>query len=123
MYSSTGYIYSLGWNGNIKTLNIVFFSGANCTGTAYIIEADNSSNSKTVFYSKYLNKYYVPKTINADGTAYASATPVTTNSYDKNDGSVVNYTQTSVSIELVETTKALVGIPATITPPLTIVFK
>ena len=125
MYSSTGYMYAITWEGiltnKVNSFGIpVNFSGLNCTGTAYYTPGGDA------FYGKYIvtygTKIYKPKTINANGTAYKSSVTTASNFYE-DFGVCGNSSSTSSQAELVETTRSEVGIPATITPPLTITFK
>jgi hypothetical protein len=119
LLSSENYIYTIKWTGAYYTKSI-YFSESNCAGTAYIIGYD--LYGKTVFYSSYLKTFYIPKTINTDGTAYYDTTTKINTSSDDIDGTCYNYSQSNYDIELVETTKTAVGIPD-LTLPLSIEFE
>jgi hypothetical protein len=122
IYSQENYIYFLGWNGQIFD-STFYFSGADCAGTRYILVGQYDSYSmlgKMVFRDAANDKLYVPKTINADGTAL-SVSVNALSSYSA--GICTNTNLTYYFSEMQETTKASVGIPETITAPLSIIFN
>lgn len=115
--STTGYIYQLKWDGSIKILDPIGYSGADCTGTAYynIGISEGVLNGKSIIFDG--TNYFIPKSSNADGSAYFDkVNEINYQSYFE-AGTCTNYSDSSYLIELQETTKSIVGLPNTITPP------
>ncbi|MBN1412689.1 MAG: hypothetical protein JW969_17710 [Spirochaetales bacterium] len=122
--SSNDYIYHISWSGSLLPNDPLYFTEVDCAGTAYIY---NSwiIYGKSTFYSAYLGTLFTANTINADGTLYYLPGAVTVNSMDTNGACTNGIPQPSGFNfgELKTITRAEAGIPATITPPLTIVFE
>jgi len=142
IYSPKGYIYQIDWQGNIIPSSFVlggedvfcpnfFYSDNNCTGSPFCFIFDTYGYSKTysgkmVSYGKYLNKLYIPKIINYDGTAYCNKnSKVDMSSYDSFGICQTGYHNmaTTYAIELKETDRNTIGIPNIIMPPLYLSFE
>lgn len=122
VYNQEDYLYFLGWNGQIFD-DTFYFSGSGCTGTRYSNVGQYESYAmigKIVFRDATIDKLYVPKTVNADGTALTTSLNALSFS---SSGICTNTNLTSYFSELIETTKASVGIPETITAPISIIFN
>ncbi len=121
MYSSNNYMYIMKWDGTFLTQPI-YFSESSCTGTAYVYRdslIEYPSYGKFALYGTD-SKLYRYKTVNEDGTS-----SIISISYESiyDSGMCSALSGTTDASELEETTRASVGIPATITPPLSVVFK
>jgi len=123
MYSSTGYIYTIDWNGNLYP-NGIYYTGANCSGTPHLYVTNGVGYyGKSVYYGMSLGKIYIPNTVNSNGTSYYdTVNKIAILSID-NYGTIQNFSASYFGIQLKESDRTTTGIPATITPPIHIEFK
>ncbi len=128
IYSPSGYMYWIDWAGSlIDTSDDIYFSELDCKGTLYsdMGYADKGIYGKIVTYDKFHDKLYRLKS-SLITAGYIKGISITVKSeYLHSDGTCENTTNpyTSGVIELEETTRADVGIPATITAPITLDFQ
>lgn len=136
LITSTGHLVCLKWDGTIiydqnvqgATTNGMQFTGSGCTGTPFLF---NSTQPQSL-YPKFLwisagasPRMFVVKTFDEDGRPYYDSTtprPRLSILYQVGTTSTVSGTGTG-TIECVEVTNTDIGLPATITVPLTIQFK
>jgi len=125
IYSPSGYMYWINWSGALSQEDWIFFSTDNCTGTPYVESGNNSNRfGKVVIYDEQHNKLYRLKSSLITSGGYITPTQITYKSYYDYEGTCRNDLPYVLSaIELEETTRAAVGIPETITPPITLNFQ
>ncbi len=113
LFTSTGHLATLRWDGSFET-SPVFFTTPGCTGTAYLNSRATASRrifAKRVVFSKFTTSIYLP-----NATTSASVAGASTDS----DGLCRGTTSAVHGWALTATTRATVGLPATIAGPLTL---
>lgn len=113
LFTSTGHLATLRWDGSFET-SPVFFTTAGCTGTAYLNSRATASRrifAKRVVFSKYTASIYVPNATTSASVAGASS---------DSDGLCRTTGTAAHGWALTATTRATVGLPATISGPLTL---
>lgn len=113
LLTTSGWIVRLDHSGSIIVGDSIYFSGTECTGTAYRY-SDNSIYGKSLFYSG--TAYYKP------ASSPSNSLPLTSVSYVsrlESNGNCTNFSGTaSEATELTTATLAETGLPATITGPI-----
>ena len=121
LYTSTGHIVTINWAGNPGyelTTSYILFSNTGCTGTAY---AGGTFGSYGKMTASDGTNWYIPKTVNSDGSAYSASV---TYQSGKNYGSLCSASgSTQVLVELVQVAKTNIGLPATIATPISLTFR
>ena len=121
--TSTGYVAQIAPTGAVAPIQ-TWFTGTNCTGTGYVNDGQNTGGEvlpgKWVVGLPSLSAIGVPATVAANGTTTSEV--ATMNSiYNISSGCRNETTPTSHSgWKLRTATRTEVGLPATITAPLTI---
>jgi hypothetical protein len=116
--SSTGYFYSILWTGGFVAAQI-YYSNTGCTGTAWLNAASTQPRlwySKFALYEGATGDFDLVSNADANG----NATNVTASVASVFSASCAPITGSVGGFVLQRTTRAALGIPATITPPLTI---
>jgi len=127
VYSPSGYMYRIDWAGSlIDASDDIYFSELNCEGIPYMgdVSKDAKIYGKVVTYDKFHDKLYrLKSSLITDG--YIKVISITVKAeYNRSDGTCENTSSSPIGvIELEETTRADVGIPATITAPITLDFQ
>lgn len=108
--STTGYIYRVNWDGILQDFNAVYFSSSDCSGAPY---------TYTGRYPKFGFSYNgnVYKYVNGSNVG----SPFSYNSQDANYEPCNTTSGTTDAAPLELTTKAVLGIPATIVGPIVLV--
>jgi hypothetical protein len=114
-----GYIVSFGWDNALSAAQL-WWTGAGCTGTAYLNDGGSGTPistkiyGKTAYWSTLANSYMVPATV-TNGTSTSVAAAILT---IENTGSGCSSSSGPNSgWQLTTITKAALGVPATITLP------
>ena len=119
--SSTGYFYSIGWDGAFPDGQIYYSSTTCGVGTSRWLNAGTTfpypRYVKFVVHDPPTGNFYI--TANADANGISLNVPFTANSI-WNYGSCSSGSQSNGGWLLTPITKAAAGIPTTITPPFTI---
>lgn len=121
--SSTGYTYSVGWDGSFASSQI-YFSGTSCTGTQWLNSATTTPRKiwgKSVIYSGGDSSLKVPTNVGSDGTATSAAGITKQSIFNNETGCAASLNATNNAVwELTTISAATAGIPSSIVPPFTI---
>ena len=120
--SSSGYMYKVNWDGSIGSAwfpSTWYYTSSDCTGTAYAYCYDNYYG-KVLFYHNTQDKFYIPGDVDTDGTIGCDSITYSSNRYDYGTGSCNTNSSNMEAVAIQEISQTDAGIPATITPPLTI---
>jgi len=117
LISSTGYLYSIKWDGSAGEQYTVFYDGKNCVGTAHL------GSEETGLYNKVINqigeKLFTPKLKNGE------INYIIIDVQSKlNNASCTNFEYSNVElIEAIEISYEDAGIPEKIIPPITLTVE
>lgn len=114
--SSTGYLYSVNYDGTLKGATSVYFSNAGCSGTAYLWDYSGIGTAKALGID-LSGVIYAPASPDSDGTL-PTGTSTNYNSLTTNVPACSAATGTASVVPTVVITRAAAGIPETITAPL-----
>ncbi len=123
IYNPSGYMYYIDWSGTLIDNVVVVFSNENCTGTPYVRDISGSKHfGKSVFYDKTTDKLYRYKS-SLITQGYVTSTERTIKSQYGLGEVCGNITATWGVFELELTTRSDVGIPDSISAPITLNFQ
>jgi hypothetical protein len=126
IYTDKNYLVNLLWNGTFSG-DTVYYVDPQGDGLPFVALEDDAGcyYAKTVVLAN--GKYLVPRDVDVNGYATSDASITSYKSFASKSGGIIDYDGNllgnSVAIVLVETTRAAVGLPATITLPLKLVFE
>lgn len=127
VYSPSGYMYRIDWTGSLQDASDdIQFSELNCEGTPYMSDMSEDARiyGKLVIYDEFRDKLYRLKS-SLITNGYIKANSRILKSHYDTDGTCKNddSPRTYAIVEVEETTRAEVGIPTTITAPITLNFQ
>ncbi len=120
----SGYIYNINWRGqDTPTATMLHYSGAGCTGTTYVSMSDGVKGT-IVYFDNFHGTLLTATTVNADGTATINPTTYLSSLMGATCNDEVGPPYPIMDlIELSPITRADMGLPAAITPPIQIVSQ
>jgi len=114
--TSTNHVVTMNMDGSFPTAQI-YYTGAGCTGTAYLNSGGTANSEiygRVASWSGSLNSFVVPTTVGADGVSVSvafTAATIDNPACGANAGARDGWLLQTV-------TRAAIGLPATITTPI-----
>ncbi len=121
--SPNGYIVQYNWDGSNNSEMMIYYSGTDCTGSVYFDASYGTSilYGKFTAYNKISGIHYAPNSIDSNGLAVTTTSVPFQSSYTGMAGSCNNGSNTvTIPVLMKEVTLSEMGLPATVTLPLSI---
>ena len=130
--TSTSYLVTLKWNGMYSTSSTLYYSNGNCGGDAFLLSASSTSSApiygRTLVWSNGIGTLMAPsvESLGADGASYSiqpAAWSIFLSGVEQNGVCSAAGATSAFMWFLSPVSKATVGLPVAITPPLSILWQ
>lgn len=130
--TSTSYLVTLKWNGMYSTSSTLYYSGSYCGGDAFLLSASSTSSTtiygRTLVWSNGIGTLMAPNvgSLGADGASYSiqpAALGISLSGVEQNGVCSASGATSAFMWSLSPVSKATAGLPAAITPPLSILWQ